>query len=102
MKIRVISHLGAVFVAASLSGCVGNISDGGQEAASGGAGDGPPPGSGGSTASGSGGTKSGGSGGTASGGAGSGGAAGTGGSFGPKPVNLSGAPKYYRFVRLSN
>jgi hypothetical protein len=107
MKIRLISQLGAVFVAASLSGCVGNISGTGEESGSGGAGDGPPPtaGSGGSTASGSGGSKSGGTGSggnTASGGAGSGGTAGSGGSFGAKPVNLAGNPKYYRFVRLSN
>jgi hypothetical protein len=75
-------------LAGTLVGCAGNVGDLGPPGGNTGTGAGP--GSGGA-GSGSGGT-----------GAGTGGAGGTVAPGAPRPIDLAGNPKYYRFVRLTN
>jgi hypothetical protein len=106
--------LGAALVAAGISGCVGHVSDPMAESGSGGAGVAPGSGSGGRSVTGTGGNSAGSGGSPTSGSGGSSGNIGTGsggsgsatggmgGMYGPKPLDLAGSPRYYRFVRLTN
>src|SRR5690242_11144692 len=103
MRVQTVSALGAAFAIAALVGCNGSIGD----IPSGSTGSGAGSGTGNSTGSGAAGNGTAGSGTPGTGnGSGSAGSSGTGtaGTSGPATsvIDLSGTPKYYRAIRLSN